>query len=112
MSNPLYKAKALKGNWVFGYYYEDNGRAYILDNGKAYEVDKETRCQKVGKVKDHDIYEHDFVRGRDLTRWIAGEVVWIDDLFVFSVRDNEGYCNELNNLVKVKVLGNKFDKRL
>lgn len=65
MSNPLFKAKTHKGEWVYGYYYEQNDKAYILQDGKAYEVRKETRCQYLGLKNGIDIYEHDIVRVKE-----------------------------------------------
>lgn len=110
MSNPLFKAKTHKGEWVYGYYYEQGDKAYILQDGKAYEVRQETRCQYVGKIEDKDIYVHDIILGTDIDTIVKGEIIWVDEHYKYVLKERYGFCVSLNGLVGIKVVGNKFDK--
>lgn len=109
MSNPLYKAKTHKGEWVYGYYYEQDDKAYILQDGKAYEVRKETRCQYLGEKEGIKLYEHDIIWCCTFTEWIEGQIIYLDDCFRFALINDEGESINIDDVSEVKVIDNKFD---
>lgn len=118
MSNPTFKAKTLKGNWVFGYYYEQKGKAYILQEDKAYEVRKETRCQITGMIdkKNKEIYEGEIVF---FIKEINGSIIFKDkgivkyrpDYATFVIHSDTG--DEMIGFYErfIEVIGNKFDNK-
>lgn len=121
-----FKAKRLdNGEWVKGYFYEENGNTYIIENRQkesmlnrnvTYEVDHSTVCQFTG-MKDsegNEIWEGDLVNERYDIASIDNlyEVVYIEEEGNFAFKDIDDADNyqPFVNLVDTFVVGNKFDK--
>ena len=123
IENIKFKAKRLdNGEWVYGYYYRENGNRYInedrqkdsvLNRNEAVLIDPSTVCQFTG-LKDCE-----------------GKEVWEGDIVEFETYDlykgnvkteavieyiSTGYVAVTNNIPYslctkcIKVVGNKFDK--
>ena len=123
IENIKFKAKRLdNGEWVYGYYYRENGNTYInedrqkdsvLNRNEAVLIDPSTVCQFTG-LKDCE-----------------GKEVWEGDIVEFETYDlykgnvkteavieyiSTGYVAVTNNIPYslctkcIKVVGNKFDK--
>lgn len=124
--NIKFKAKRLdNGEWVCGYFYEENGNTYIIENRQkesmlnrnvTYEVDPSTVCQFTG-MKDsegNEIWEGDLVNERYDIASIDNlyEVVYIEEEgnFAFKDIDNADNYQPFVNLVDTFVVGNKFYK--
>lgn len=121
-----FKAKRLdNGEWVCGYFYEENGNTYIIENRQkesmlnrnvTYEVDPSTVCQFTGMKdeKGNEIWEGDLVNERYDIASIDNlyEVVYIEEEgnFAFKDIDNADNYQPFVNLVDTFVVGNKFDK--
>ena len=119
-----FKAKSLdNGEWVCGYFYEENGNTYIIENRQkesmlnrnvTYEVAPSTVCQFTG-LKDcngREVWEGDIIKSPYLGN--IATVEWSDSLCAFKCVDNTGYINySLKSVIKSfdwYVIGNKFDK--
>ena len=123
IENIKFKAKRLdNGEWVYGYFYKENGNTYInedrqkdsvLNRNEAVLIDPSTVCQFTG-LKDCE-----------------GKEVWEGDIVEFETYDlykgnvkteavieyiSSGYVAVANNIPYslctkcIKVVGNKFDK--
>ena len=126
IGNIKFKAKRLdNGEWVCGYFYEENGNTYIIENRQkesmlnrnvTYEVDPSTVCQFTG-MKDengNEIWEGDLVNERYDIASIDNlyEVVYIEEegTFAFKSLDKVDNYEPFVNLLEAHVIGNKFDK--
>lgn len=100
--NIKFKAKRLdNGEWVCGYFYEENGNTYIIENRQGesklnrnltYQVDPSTVCQFTG-MKDEDgkeIWEHDILKNYPM----ENEVVFKNGSFMII----EDYGDEINEV--------------
>lgn len=129
VENIKFKAKRLdNGEWVCGYFYEENGNTYIIENRQkesvlnrnvTHQVDSKTVCQFTG-LKDcegREVWEGDILQDVD------------DDNIKYVVTFGEGAffarkvglytgiplhecVGSLGNdvITYAKVVGNKFDK--
>ena len=130
VENIKFKAKRLdNGEWVCGYFYEENGNTYIIENRQkesvlnrnvTHQVDSKTVCQFTG-LKDcegREVWEGDILQDVD------------DDNIKYVVTFGEGAffarkvglytgiplhecVGSLGNdvITYAKVVGNKFDKK-
>ena len=123
--NIKFKAKRLdNGEWVCGYFYEENGNTYIIENRQeesmlnrniTYEVDPSTVCMFTG-LKDcngKEIWEGDIVRPPLIIRGTF-KIEWDDFSCGFRAVDDTEYIHSpissLFRCHKWVVVGNKFDK--
>ena len=123
IENIKFKAKRLdNGEWVCGYFYEENGNTYIIENRQkesmlnrnvTYEVDPSTVCQFTGMAdcKGNEIWEGDIVD----VRGVKAEVIWNQDALAFMVlyeyeTEPITYLAFINRHSNVLVLHSKFDK--
>ena len=124
IENIKFKAKRLdNGEWVKGYFYEENGNTYIIENRQkesmlnrnvTCEVDPSTVCQFTGLTdcKGRDIFEHDIIHfvGYEPT----AEVIWSEDNYAFMVvSENEPlyWLPDVLEIGKIERIGNKFDNK-
>lgn len=127
LENIKFKAKRLDNNsWVFGYFYEENDKTYIIENRQeesllnrnvTYEVNPSTVCQFTG-LKDcegNEIWEGDILH--DIDYDIKYIVIFAEGTFLAK---EEGQCvgislheciGDSGNVTYAKVVGNKFDKK-
>ena len=123
IENIKFKAKRLdNGEWVYGYYYRENGNTYInedrqkdsvLNRNEAVLIDPSTVCQFTGlkdcegkEVWEGDIVEfetYDLYKGNVKTEAV---IEYISTGYV-AVTDNTPYSLFTKC---IKVVGNKFDK--
>lgn len=127
VENIKFKAKRLdNGEWVCGYFYEENGNTYIIENRQkesmlnrnvTYEVDPSTVCQFTGlkDCKDNEVWEGDILQDVDDDN-IKYVVIFGEGTFLAR---KEGHytgiplhecIGDLGNVTYAKVVGNKFDK--
>lgn len=122
LENIKFKAKRLdNGEWVCGYFYEENGNTYIIENRQkesmlnrnvTYEVAPSTVCQFTG-AKDAngtDLYENDIIHFKGYKP--TGIIKWIDDVYAFMVEydGNLDYLSNVLDVAKVERLGSTQDK--
>ncbi len=127
IENIKFKAKRLdNGEWVCGYFYEENGNTYIIENRQkesmlnrnvTYEVDPSTVCMFTG-LKDcegNEIWEGDILQDADYY-YIKYVVIFGEGTFLAR---KEGHytgiplhecVGDSGNVTYAKVVGNKFDK--
>lgn len=123
IENIKFKAKRLdNGEWIEGYFYEENGNAYIIENRQkesmlnrnvTYEVDPSTVCQFTGLTdcEGKEIWEGDIVE-REIYDLFNGSIKvkavieYLDGAFV-AITDGIPYSLYFKY---IKVVGNKFDK--
>ena len=126
IENIKFKAKRLdNGEWCEGYFYEENGNAYIIENRQkesmlnrnvTYKVDPSTVCQFTGMKdeKGNEIWEGDLANERYDIASIDNlyEVVYIEEegTFAFKSLDKVDNYELFVNLLETHVIGNKFDK--
>ena len=125
--NIKFKAKRLdNGEWVCGYFYEENDNTYIIENRQkecklnrnlTYQVDPETVCQFTG-LKDcegKEVWEGDIIKNHDF-QFEKRTVTWANCQSCFIPTDEDGWQKGgcLSFLVLFKkwtVVGNKFDRK-
>ena len=127
IENIKFKAKRLdNGEWVCGYFYEENGNTYIIENRQkesmlnrnvTYEVDPSTVCMFTG-LKDcegNEIWEGDILQDADYY-YIKYVVIFGEGTFLAR---KEGHytgiplhecVGDSGNVTYAKVVGKKFDK--
>lgn len=123
IENIKFRAKRLdNGEWCEGYFYEENGNAYIIENRQkesmlnrnvTYEVDPSTVCQFTGLTdcEGKEIWEGDIVE-REIYDLFKGSIKvkavieYMYDAFV-AIIDGMPYSLYFKY---IKVIGNKFDK--
>lgn len=124
IENIKFKAKRLdNGEWVCGYFYEENGNTYIIENRQkesmlnrnvTYEVDPSTVCQFTGlkDCKDNEIFEHDLIHF--VGHKPIGEVIWSEEDYAFMIAsENEPlyWLSDVLEIGKIERVGNKFDRK-
>lgn len=118
-----FKAKRLdNGEWVKGYFYEENNNTYIIENRQkesklnrnpAYQVDHSTVCMFTG-LKDcigKELFENDLIHFIGYKP--IGKVIWSEENYAFMVASgNEPlyWLSEVLEIGKIAIVGNKFDK--
>lgn len=118
-----FKAKRLdNGEWVCGYFYEENDNTYIIENRQkesklnrnpAYQVDHSTVCMFTG-LKDcigKELFENDLIHFIGYKP--IGKVIWSEENYAFMVASgNEPlyWLSEVLEIGKIAIVGNKFDK--
>lgn len=122
--NIKFKAKRLdNGEWVCGYFYEENGNTYIIENRQkecklnrnlTYQVATETVCQFTGLTdcEGNEVWEGDIVEREIWNRLYNGltkakGVIEYKGAEFFVAINSETYSLYSKD---IKVVGNKFDK--
>lgn len=123
IENIRFKAKRLdNGEWVRGYFYEENGNTYIIENRQeesqlnrnlTYQVDPETVCQFTGLTdcEGEELFEHDLIYFGVFN--YAAEVIWSEDRYAFKVVCENKHSYSIYSVIKacqIEIIGNKFDK--
>jgi hypothetical protein len=121
--NIKFKAKRIdNGEWVCGYFYEENGHTYIIENlqkesqlnrNLTYQVDPETVCQFTGLIdcESEELFEHDLIYFGIFD--YAAEVIWSEGNYAFMVVCENKHSYSLHSVIKacrIEIIGNKFDK--
>ena len=123
IENIKFKAKRLdNGEWVCGYFYEENDNTYIIENRQkesklnrnpTYQVDHSTVCMFTG-LKDcigKELFENDLIHFIGYKP--IGKVIWSEENYAFMVASgNEPlyWLSEVLEIGKIAIVGNKFDK--
>lgn len=126
IENIKFKAKRLdNGEWVRGYFYEENGNTYIIENRQkesmlnrnlTYQVAPSTICQFTGLTdcEGNEVWEGDIIGNHDFP-FERRTVTWANCLSCFIPIDEDGgQDRHLSFLVLFKkwtVVGNKFDRK-
>ena len=123
IENIKFKAKRLdNGEWVYGYFYKENGNTYInedrqkdsvLNRNEAVLIDPSTVCQFTGLTdcKGNEIWEHDLIHFVGFNH--TAEVIWSECNYAFMVFREKKHFYLLHYVIKVcriERIGNKFDK--
>lgn len=118
-----FKAKRLdNGEWVCGYFYEENDNTYIIENRQkesmlnrniTYEVDPSTVCQYTGLAdcEGKELFEHDLIHFVGFTH--TAEVIWSECNYAFMVASENKHSywlSDVPEIGKIERVGNKFDK--
>lgn len=121
-----FKAKRLyNGEWVCGYFYEENGNTYIIENRQeesmlnrnvTYEVDPSTVIQFTG-MKDAngaELWENDIITAKSiLGTEIEGKIMYFNACFFLGNIDEQGRkraIRELWKFVDIQRKGSALDK--
>lgn len=118
IENIKFKAKRLDGKgWAIGdllHSYENGAIIVPIEGGGAFSVDPSTVCQFTGLTdcEGNEIWEHDLLQSQKSKA--IYEVVWDEGDFTISdyivgVETMIFLCSALRTL-RIKVIGNKFDK--
>lgn len=119
IENIKFKAKkTLDGKWIKGdlVHHKDSDNVWMTDFEKRLTspIDPSTICQFTGlkDCKGNEIWEHDLLQSQE-TKAIY-EVVWNDGGFIISdyvvgVDTMIFLCSALR-MLRIKVVGNKYDK--
>lgn len=117
IENIKFKAKRLdNGEWVYGNLRTSkSGNAMIIPieySGK-FPVDPSTVCQFTGLTdcEGKELFEHDLIHF--VGHKPIGEVIWSEENYAFMVASgNEPlyWLSEVQEIGKIEIVGNKFDK--
>lgn len=125
MRSIKFRGKTDKGKWVFGFYYEECGNAYIIEDRQqetllnrniTHKVDPDTIGQFTGLTDQNEnkIYEGDIINIIDQDEVLVGHgvVQWLDDWGLWYV-DGDGHANDglfdINYNEYLEVIGNTHD---
>lgn len=119
-----FKAKRLdNGEWIKGYFYEENDNTYIIENRQkesklnrnpAYQIDPSTVCMFTG-LKDcggKELFENDLIHF--VGHKPIGTVIWSEENYAFMVASgNEPlyWLSDVLEIGKIEIVGNKFDRK-
>lgn len=115
MNTILYKGFSdEKNDWVYGYPFVQKGKGEHCNEETSYIVDNDSEMTKVRSLHQYigmddlsstKIFENDFVWCKDFVGdTVIGEIVYVDYLSQFKIKDNAGYCFELEKMSEIKVI--------
>ena len=119
-----FKAKRLdNGEWIKGYFYEENDNTYIIENRQkesklnrnpAYQIDPSTVCMFTGlkDCKGKELFENDLIHF--VGHKPIGKVIWSEENYAFMVASgNEPlyWLPDVLEIGKIEIVGNKFDRK-